>query len=325
MNTSQKLGFDLWQLEVFRTVVATGSLTKGARQVGLTQSAASQVVATLEKNMGIALLDRDIRPVQATTAGRLLLEKAHDLLEQAHQLETAVRSTAHYAIPVLRIAMVASLTTTLGPDFVRELGKSVKRCALFANLRGVSEQQFHAREIDILIGVDLLKEVDAVITIPLLIEPYALALPAQWDIDVRSLADLKGRNFIRHTHRTSAGRQVEHVIRQLRLEFPREFESDTADTIATMVSAGLGWSITTPLMALQTKERMTGARLLPLPGIKMRRRVDLYSRKSELGSIPRDVAYVLQVLLRDQIAPSLHAIAPWMMGDQLHVFEQARG
>jgi DNA-binding transcriptional LysR family regulator len=324
MTTSQKLGFDLWQLEIFRTVVATGSLTKGARRVGLTQSAVSQVVANLEKAMGVTLLDRDIRPVQATTAGRLLMEKAHDLLEQARELETAVKSSAHHVIPTLRISMVASLTTTLGPDFVRELGKSVKRCSLFANMRGISEEQFQAREIDILIGVDLLREVDAAITIPLLIEPYALALPAEWDIEVRSLADLKGRNFIRYTHRTSAGRQVEQVIRQLRLEFPREFESDTADTIATMVSAGLGWSITTPLMALQTKERMTGVRLLPLPGIKIRRRIDLYSRKSELGAIPQEVAHVLHVLLRDKIAPSLHAIAPWM-GDQFHVFEQPRG
>jgi len=323
MTTSHKLEFDLWQLEVFRTVVAAGSLTKGARQVGLTQSAVSQVVANLEKAMGVALLDREMRPVQATPAGRLLVEKAHGLLEQARQLERAVRSTSHHAIPVLRIAMVASLTTTLGADFVRELSKSVKRCTLFANLPGVGEQQFQAREVDLLIGVDLLKEGEATMTIPLLIEPYILALPTEWKLDVRSLADLKGRNFIRHTHRTSAGRQVEHLIRQLRLEFPREFESDAADTIATMVSAGLGWSITTPLMALQTRERMAGIRLLGLPGVAARRRIDLYARKSELGSIPQEVAYVLHVLLRDRIAPSLRAIAPWM-GDQLHVFDQQR-
>jgi DNA-binding transcriptional LysR family regulator len=317
----QKLGFDLWQLEVFRTVVGTGSLTKCARQVGLTQSAVSQVVANVERAMGTPLLDRDTRPVRATPAGRLLVEKAHDILEMARELEVSVRSTSHHAVPALRIAMIASLTTTLGPDFVRELGKSVKRCALFANLRGVSEQQFHAREIDILIGVDLLEEMEAGVTIPLLIEPYALALPAAWDVEVRSLADLKGRTFIRHTHRTSAGRQVEQAIRRLRLDFPREFESDTADTIATMVSAGLGWSITTPLMALQTKERMAGVRLLPLPGLRLRRRIDLHARRAELGSLPQAVARVLQRLLRDGIAPELHAVAPWM-GDQLHIYDE---
>jgi hypothetical protein len=63
---------------------------------------------------------------------------------------------------------------------------------------------------------------------------------------------------------------------------------------------------------------------LPLPGIKIRRRIDRYSRKSELGAIPQEVAHVLHVLLRDKIAPSLQTIAPWM-GDQFHVFEQPRG
>ena len=320
---SQKLGFDLWQLEVFRTIVAVGSLTKGARQVGLTQSAASQLVSNLERAMGVALLDREVRPVQATTAGRLLVERADDLLERARQLENAVRSISHNSIPVLRIAMVSSLTTTLGPDFVRELSKSVKRCTLFSNQRGVSEQQFQAREIDLLIGVDLLKDVETVVTIPLLTEPFILAVPAEWNLTVRSFADLKGRNFIRHTQRTSAGRQIEHMLRQMRLDFPREFESETVDTIAAMMSAGLGWSITSPLMMLQSKERLTGVQLLPLPGITMRRRIDLYARKAELGTIPQEVASVLHVLLRDRIAPGLQAIAPWM-GSQLQVHEQPR-
>src|SRR5262249_861858 len=146
-----------------------------------------------------------------------------------------------------------------------ELAQSFKRCALFANLRGVSEQQFHRREIDILIGVDLLKDSEGTVTIPLLIEPFSLLLPDRWGKPVKPLADRQGLIFIRHSQRTSAGRQIEQAIRQRRMDFPREFESDTADTIATMVSAGLGWSITTPLIALQTKERLRGTRLEPLP------------------------------------------------------------
>lgn len=324
MTTSPKLGFDLWQLEVFRTIVAAGSLTKGAQQVGLTQSAVSQVVTNLEKAMGVVLLDREIRPVQATMAGRLLVERAHDLLERARQLETVVRSISHDTIPILRIAMVSSLTTTLGPDFVRQLSKSVKQCALFANLRGVSDQQFLAREIDLLIGIDQLKDLDAITTIPLMTEPFILALPKEWGLDVKRLSDLKGRKFIRSTQRTSAGRQIEQALSQMRLDFPREFESDTVDTIAAMMSAGLGWSITTPLMVHQSKDRMAGVIFQPLPGINLRRRLDLYARKSELGSIPQQVAHVLHVLLRDRIAPHLQAIAPWM-GSQFQLYESQRG
>ncbi|MGO4737149.1 LysR family transcriptional regulator [Bosea sp. 2KB_26] len=320
----RKLGFDLRQLEIFRAAVSAGTLTEAGRMLGLTQSAVSQVIASLEKEFEVSLIDRSIRPVQVTTAGRMLLERAEALLTEATELDINLRRMSRNATPTLRISMVASLTTVVGPQFVRELGHSFKRCSLFANLRGVSEQQFRSREIDILIGVDLLRETDVALTIPLLIEPFALLLPEAWDKPVASLADLQGLSFIRHTQRTSAGRQIEQAIRQRRLDFPREFESDTADTIATMVSAGLGWTITTPLIALQTRERLRGTRLVALPAMKLRRRVDLYARKSELGTIPQEVAQLLCKLLRTQALPLLRDMAPWM-GDQFHLFEQEKG
>src|SRR6202012_3689257 len=121
------------------------------------------------------------------------------------------------------------------------------------------------------------------VAIPLFIEPFILALPEAWQLDVRSFDDLKGRKFLRHTLRTSAGHQIEQMLRHRRIDFPKEFESETVDTIATMMSAGVGWSITSPLMALQSKERLHGVKLLPLPGNPLRRRIDLYCRKAELG------------------------------------------
>ena len=159
MTARQTLAFDLRQLAVYCSVVETGSMTRGARQLGLTQSAASQLVAALEKAMGVPLIDRDTRPVRATMAGRLLAERGQELLRQAHELDTAVRLNARDAIPALRIAMIDSLSTTLGPDFIRELRKSFPRCALIANPRELSEQQFNARQIDMIVGVDFLQEV----------------------------------------------------------------------------------------------------------------------------------------------------------------------
>lgn len=320
---AQKFPFDLWQLQIFNAVVVAGGLTKASRELGISQSAISQALANLEEAMGITLIDRTTRPLQTTTAGRLLAERSQALLQDAHELEAIMRSTSYHSAPVLRISMIASLTTTLGTELVKELTKSVKRCALFANLRGVSEEQFNSREIDILIGVDMLKDADGVQSIPLVIEPCVLALPGEWDIEVNSLADLRGLNFIRHTHRTSAGRQIERTIRQLRLDFPRNFESDTVDTIASMIAGGLGWSITTPLMALQVQDRFRGVVLKPLPRVKARRRIDLYARKAELGPIPQRVAHELAHLLRANILPRLRDFLPWVAADFL-VIEQPR-
>ncbi|MFI6107601.1 LysR family transcriptional regulator [Streptomyces sp. NPDC051310] len=63
---------DVRRLQVLRAVVTSGSVTAAAAHLGYTPSAISQQVAVLEKEVGIALLERVGRGVRPTEAGRLL-------------------------------------------------------------------------------------------------------------------------------------------------------------------------------------------------------------------------------------------------------------
>ncbi|MFJ3787368.1 LysR family transcriptional regulator [Kitasatospora sp. NPDC090091] len=69
---------DPHQLRTFVTVVRLGSFSEAARELGYTQSAVSQQIATLESDVGASLLTR--RPVGPTEAGARLLEHAGPLL-----------------------------------------------------------------------------------------------------------------------------------------------------------------------------------------------------------------------------------------------------
>ncbi len=72
--TSVKLCYmlDVRRMQVLRAVVSSGSVTAAAAHLGYTPSAVSQQVAALEKEAGIALLERVGRGVRPTAAGRLL-------------------------------------------------------------------------------------------------------------------------------------------------------------------------------------------------------------------------------------------------------------
>ncbi|MFF4797961.1 LysR family transcriptional regulator [Streptomyces sp. NPDC001351] len=59
-------------LRVFVAVCRAGSLSAVARELGCTQSAVSQHVKRLERETGVALLERQARGVAATAAGRVL-------------------------------------------------------------------------------------------------------------------------------------------------------------------------------------------------------------------------------------------------------------
>lgn len=61
-------------LLAFVTVARVGSFTRAAVQLGVTQSAVSQVVSALEARLKIRLLTRTTRSVSLTTAGERLLE-----------------------------------------------------------------------------------------------------------------------------------------------------------------------------------------------------------------------------------------------------------
>jgi DNA-binding transcriptional LysR family regulator len=75
-------------LRVFVAVCRAGSLSAVARDLGCTQSAVSQHVKRLERETGVALLERQPRGVVPTQAGRLLEEAA---AEGISGLDLAVR------------------------------------------------------------------------------------------------------------------------------------------------------------------------------------------------------------------------------------------
>jgi len=59
------------KLKVFAAVVETGSFTKAASQLGITQPAVSQNIADLEKSLGVVLFDRTKGAVSLTQQGQL--------------------------------------------------------------------------------------------------------------------------------------------------------------------------------------------------------------------------------------------------------------
>jgi DNA-binding transcriptional LysR family regulator len=81
---------DVRRMQVLRAVVTSGSVTAAAANLGYTPSAISQQVAALEKQAGVALLERVGRGVQPTAAGRLLTEHAAIIGRHVAEAETAL-------------------------------------------------------------------------------------------------------------------------------------------------------------------------------------------------------------------------------------------
>ena len=77
---------DTRQLAAFCAVVDRASFSQAAEQLGVTQPAVSLQIRSLEKRLGVQLLDRSGRRVEPTDAGRRLYRGAQRLLAQEEQL-----------------------------------------------------------------------------------------------------------------------------------------------------------------------------------------------------------------------------------------------
>lgn len=77
---------NLRQLEVFLAVVETGSFSRAAEEVLLTQSTVSQHVAALENELGTRLFDRTGRGAELTDGGRLFRQHARKVLAECADL-----------------------------------------------------------------------------------------------------------------------------------------------------------------------------------------------------------------------------------------------
>ena len=77
-------------LKLYCDVARHRSISLAAAEHGITQSAVSQRISQLEKRLGVALLDRSVRPLKLTSAGQAYLSGCQDLLERCDRLEQDV-------------------------------------------------------------------------------------------------------------------------------------------------------------------------------------------------------------------------------------------
>lgn len=112
---------DLAALTSLRAVATHGSVVGAADALGFTPSAISQQVKRLEKQMGVALLERVGRGVMLTGQGRRLVDDGSRLLADLEELESGLHRDADRVAGRLRVAAFSTAMRGLVAPVVRDL------------------------------------------------------------------------------------------------------------------------------------------------------------------------------------------------------------
>jgi DNA-binding transcriptional LysR family regulator len=108
---------ELWQLRTFRVVAETLNFTQAAKQLNLTQSAVSHQIKALETDLGEPLFIRAKRGVRLSESGRVVLEHAERILDDAQTLRERVQGREHSPSGSVRVAAATQALVYLFAPF----------------------------------------------------------------------------------------------------------------------------------------------------------------------------------------------------------------
>ncbi len=290
MSSEGIFGFNLFRaLEVFSAVAEIHHVTQAAEMLGITQSAASQHLKNLETALGTQLIDRRTRPPQLTNAGIVLHRRAIAILGEVERMRVDMRRINVAPLPVLRVAMLASIATTLAPDLTmlaREQFK-IPEISLFAGLSSDHETLLRNRRADVAITSDAFSLLDDLVRYPILSEQFLLVTPRGYDGPINDLQELAKKLPLVHFSRESAvGLRTDQHLSRLRLDLPRALEGDRSSVVMAPVAAGLGFAILTPTLLIDGLAEGMEVNIHKFPAPAFSREIILVARGDGVDNLP---------------------------------------
>jgi DNA-binding transcriptional LysR family regulator len=112
---------DRWtEIELFVQVAETGSLSRAAEALDLSNAAASRHLSALEQRLGARLVERNTRRLYLTDTGTEFYSRARTILSDLKDAESAVNATALNPTGVLRITASLSFSMHHVAPLLRE-------------------------------------------------------------------------------------------------------------------------------------------------------------------------------------------------------------
>jgi len=176
---------EIYQLRYFLALVETGSFTKAAERVYVTQPTLSAGIKKLELALDSQLFDRSSRRVFLTESGSRFVERAKSILHQLSLAEAeikAVDSPKLLRLGILMTIPTASVRHFLHPFQLNEAGIVME---LFEGTEQEIQNRLDAGRIDL--ALTILRPGEKNDAIPLYREKYSLAIAAHHPLAVKSV------------------------------------------------------------------------------------------------------------------------------------------
>jgi DNA-binding transcriptional LysR family regulator len=264
---------DLHRLRLLKEFAARGTIAATAAAMGYTPSAVSQQLAALEREAGMALLDRTARSAELTDAGLRLAAHAERILAQVEEAEADLSAAAREPSGRVSVAAFPTAAAAFAPALARSLRAHPGLTLLLRQTqRAEGLRQVSSAEVDVALVDDwsggLGGPESALLRFyPLVRDPLVLVVPRGHRLaDPAEPVDLRQ---LRETSRWMAApagepsrQAVDLLLAGVGGAPPVPWEFEGLGTILSLVAKGIGIAAV-PRLALAAGDARVAVRELP--------------------------------------------------------------
>jgi len=250
----------LRQLRAFCQAAQTGSISKAAERLYLSQPSVSLLIKSLEQDLGTMLFERRGPRIELTSAGRILLETAAPLVEgMDHLPELFAARLGEVNGGDLDIAAGESTILYLLPQFVKRFSERYPQVRLHLhNVTGRDGlKMLRAGEVDFAVG-SMIDVPEDIVYAPIFTYDPMLITSLDHPLAERkrvTLEDISPCGLILPPRHLSTWHIVDLVFHQHGLDYNVVLEAGGWEVIKKFVELGLGVSIVTSI-CLTGSERL---------------------------------------------------------------------
>lgn len=300
----------LEDLKLFRDIATERSVSRGAELNDVTQSAASQHLLHLESRFRAPLLDRSVRPLAVTPAGRLYLDFCQRVLRMKDELDDAMaglRPAEQSVEGIVHFATIYSVglseVTTLRAEFERRHPKAHLAIeylrpervydALLSDRADLGVVSYPQKNKEIAIIPWRQEEMVAAMSPNHPLAGFPTVHPSQ----------LEGMAFIAFDEELPIAKHIDRYLRAQRVGVRRVMHFDNIDSLREAVAQGSGIAIMPKTMtrAFVEQGRLVASPLVPKP---LRRPLGIVHRRKKKFS---RAAQAFLDLLRESALPVARA------------------
>jgi molybdate transport repressor ModE-like protein len=266
-GTDKWLGLEFRHVVALDAVARSGSFGRAAAELGYTQSAVSQQIASVERIVGEKLIERPGGPRTAalTEAGEILLRHAEAIVARLEAARADIAALRAGLSGRLRIGTYQSIGAQLLPEVMAHFLRDWPGVEIDLTEPHSDRALYEALERG---AVDL-----AFCSLPLpdgpfdeielMNDPYILLLPASSELATHQSATLDDLGELPVVGCAATGASLQDALRACGYSLEFAFRSDNNGTLQGLVSSGFGAALIPRMAVTSGDDRVSIVRLEP--------------------------------------------------------------